>query len=121
MVKKLLKHFIKKNYKKQINKDFEYRKPLKEKEINYMSNGKNMIIHLIGGLIKWSSIRISQYFPKLYEPFGGDIKVDLSTYATKADIKNNSHVDISSLELKSHLATLKTEVDKLDIDLLLLI
>ena len=52
MVKKLLKHFIKKNYKKQINKDFEYRKPLKEKEINYMSNGKNMIIHLIGGLIK---------------------------------------------------------------------
>ena len=59
-----------------------------------------------------------QYFPKLYEPFGGDInvKVDLSNYATKADIKNISHVDTSSFALKSNLASLKTEVDKLDID-----
>ena len=61
---------------------------------------------------------MSQYFPKLYEPFGGDInvKVDLSNYATKADIKNISHVDTSSFALKSNLASLKTEVDKLDID-----
>ena len=44
---------------------------------------------------------MSQYFPKLYEPFGGDIKVkvDLSNYATKADIKNISHVDTSSFTL----------------------
>ena len=58
---------------------------------------------------------MSQYFPKLYEPFGGDInvKVDLSNYATKADIKNISHVDTSSFALKSNLASLKTEVDKL--------
>ena len=61
---------------------------------------------------------MSQYFPKRYEPFGGDInvKVDLSNYATKADIKNISHVDTSSFALKTNLATLKTEVDKLDID-----
>ena len=61
---------------------------------------------------------MSQYFPKSYEPFGGDItvKVDLSNYATKADIKNISHVDTSSFALKTNLATLKTEVDKLDID-----
>ena len=61
---------------------------------------------------------MSQYFPKPYEPFGGDInvKVDLSNYATKADIKNVSHVDTSSFALKSNLASLKTEVDKLDID-----
>ena len=60
---------------------------------------------------------MSQYFPKPYEPFGGDInvKVDLSNYATKADIKNISHVDTSSFALKSNLASLKTEVDKLDI------
>ena len=47
-------------------------------------------------------IRTSQYFPKPYEPFGGDIsvKVDLSNYATKADVKNVSHVDISSFALK---------------------
>ena len=60
---------------------------------------------------------MSQYFPKPYEPLGGDInvKVDLSNYATKADIKNTSHVDTSSFALKT-LANLKTEVDKLDID-----
>ena len=61
---------------------------------------------------------MSQYFPKLYEPFGRDInvKVGLSNYATKADIKSNSHIDTSSFALKSNLAILKTEVDKLDID-----
>ena len=61
---------------------------------------------------------MSQYFPKPYEPFAGDInvKVDLSNYATKTDIKNISHVDTSSFALKSNLASLKTEVDKLDID-----
>ena len=60
---------------------------------------------------------MSQYFPKPYEPFGGDInvKVDLSNYATKSDIKNISHVDTSSFALKTNLANLKTEVDKLDI------
>ena len=61
---------------------------------------------------------MSQYFPKPYEPFGGDInvKVDLSNYATKTDIKNISHVDTSSFALKTNLANLKHEVDKLDID-----
>ena len=61
---------------------------------------------------------MSQYFPKPYEPFGGDInvKVDLSNYATKTDFKNVSHVDVSSFALKSNLASLNTEVDKLDID-----
>ena len=61
---------------------------------------------------------MSQYFPKPYEPFGGDInvKVDLSNYATKSDIKNISHVDTSSFALKTNLTSLKTEVDKLHID-----
>ena len=60
---------------------------------------------------------MTQYFPKPYEAFSGDInvKVDLSNYATKADIKNISHVDTSSFALKANLANLKTEVDKLDI------
>ena len=40
----------------------------------------------------------------------------MSNYATKADIKNISHVDTSSFALKTNLAGLKTEVDKLDID-----
>ena len=61
---------------------------------------------------------MSQYFPKPYEPFGGDINVtvDLSSYARKDDIKNITHVDTSSFALKTNLANLKTEVDKLDID-----
>ena len=60
---------------------------------------------------------MSKYFPEPYEPFGGDInvKVDLSNYATKTDIKNISHVDASSFALKKNLANLKTEIDKLDI------
>ena len=77
-----------------------------------------MIIHLIVGLIKKTLYKMSKYFPKPYEPFGGDInvKVDLSNYATKTDIKNISHVDTSSFALKSDLASLKTEIDKLEID-----
>ena len=61
---------------------------------------------------------MSQYFPKHYEPFGGDIKVtvDLSSYATKDGVKNITHVDTSSFALKTNLPNLKTEVDKLDID-----
>ena len=61
---------------------------------------------------------MSQYFPKLYEPFGGDInvKVDLFNFTTETDIKNIWHIDISSFALKSNLASSKTEVDKLDID-----
>ena len=62
-----------------------------------MLNGKVMIIPLIAGLIKKTLYKMSQYFPKPYEPFGGDInvKVDLSNYATKTDLKNITHVDTS--------------------------
>ena len=59
-----------------------------------------------------------QYFPKPFRTFGGNInvKVDLSNYTTKTDLKNVTHVDTSSFALKITLASLKTEVDKLDID-----
>ena len=61
---------------------------------------------------------MSQYFPKSYGPFGGDIKVkvDFWNYATKADTKNISLVDTLSFVLKTNLASLKTEFDKLDTD-----
>ena len=61
---------------------------------------------------------MSNFFPKPYKAFGKDIKVkvDLSNYATKTDLKNVAHVDTSSFALKSNLANLKTEVHKLDID-----
>ena len=61
---------------------------------------------------------MSQYFPKPYEPFGGDINVnvDLSNYSTKTEVKDISHVDTSGFALKTNLASLKREVDKLDIN-----
>ena len=76
-----------------------------------------MIIPLIVGLIKKTLYKMSQYFPKPYEPFGGDInvKVDLSNYATKDDVKNITHIDTSSFALKTNLANFKSEVDKLDL------
>ena len=60
---------------------------------------------------------MSQYFPP-YRSSGRNIKVelDLSSYATKNDLKNVTHVDVSSFASKTNLANLKTEVDKLNID-----
>ena len=61
---------------------------------------------------------MSNYFRRRYKCFDGDIsvKVDLSNYAKKTDLKNVSHVDVSTFALKSNLANLKTEVDKIDAD-----
>ena len=55
-------------------------------------------------------MKTSQYFPKPFRSFGGNIniKVDLSSYATKTDLKNERNADF--------LVSLKTEVDKLDVD-----
>ena len=60
---------------------------------------------------------MSKCFPKLLRSYGENIKVkiDLSNYVTKADIKNIAHVDTSNFASKTNLANLKTEVDKLDI------
>ena len=56
---------------------------------------------------------MSSYFPKLFRNFGGNInvKVDLSSYAMKTDLKNVTHVDTSSSVLKINLACLKTEFE----------
>ena len=61
---------------------------------------------------------MSDYFRRRWKRFDGDIsvKVDLSNYATKSDLKNVSHVDVNSFALKSNLASLKTEIDKIDTD-----
>ena len=47
---------------------------------------------------------MSQYFPKPFRSFGGNInvKVDLSNYATKTDLKNVTHIDTLSLVLKKN-------------------
>ena len=60
---------------------------------------------------------MSQYFPKPFRSFGWNInvKVDLSNCATKADLKNVTHVHTSSFALRVDLANLKSAIDKLDI------
>ena len=52
---------------------------------------------------------MSQYFPKSFRNFGGNIsvKVDLSNCATKSDLRNVTHVDTSRFALKTNLANLK--------------
>ena len=57
---------------------------------------------------------MSQYFPKPFKSFGGNIivKVDLPNYATKTDIKNVTHLDTSGFALKTNFAS---KVDKLNI------
>ena len=58
----------------------------------------------------------TQYFP----PYGSSnnikVELDLANYATKDNVKNISHVDVSSYVTKTNLAALKSEVDKIDVD-----
>ena len=79
---------------------------------------EKVIILLIVGLIKKTLSKMSQYFPKPYKSFGGNInvKVNLSNYTTKADLKNAAVIDTSKLAAKSDLASLKADVDKIDVD-----
>ena len=60
---------------------------------------------------------MSQYYPP-YRSSSNNIKVelDLANYATKTDVNNITHVDVSSFASKTNLAALKTEVDKIDAD-----
>ena len=68
--------------------------------------------------MKFARIKMSHYFPKSFRSFEGNInvKVDLSNYAIKMDLKNITQIDTWSFALKTNLASLKAEVDKIDID-----
>ena len=63
-------------------------------------------------------IKMSQYFPKPFRCFGRNINVkgDLSNYAIKTDLENITQIDTWNFTLKTNVASLKTEVDKLDND-----
>ena len=60
---------------------------------------------------------MTTYHP-LYKSSNNNIKVelDLTNYATKTDLKNITHTDVSSFAGKINLAALKTKVDKIDVD-----
>ena len=59
---------------------------------------------------------MSKYFPPYNSSENIKVELDLSNYATKDDVKNITHVDVSSYASKTNLAALKTEVDKIDTD-----
>ena len=67
-------------------------------------------------------MKLNQYLPP-YRSSKGSIKVelDLSSYSTKTDLKNVTHVDVSIFASKTNLPNLKTQVDKLDIEKLKLV
>ena len=60
--------------------------------------------------------KMSYYPPYKSSSSSIKVKLDLTNYATKADLKNITHVDVSSFASKTNLAALKTEVDKIDVD-----
>ena len=84
--------------------------------INYTSNGKVVIIHLIAGLIKEIQLYKNELFPP-YCNSENDIKdgLYLSNYATKSDFKNATGVYTPQFAKKVDLAGVKSKVDKLDI------
>ena len=58
----------------------------------------------------------SQYFPPYGSTNNIKVELNLANYATKDDVKNITHVDVSSYATKTNLAALKSEVDKIDTD-----
>ena len=58
----------------------------------------------------------SQYFPPYCSTNNIKVELDLANYATKDDVKNITHADVSSYTTKTNLAALKSEVDKIDTD-----
>ena len=65
----------------------------------------------------YKTYKMSTYYPP-YKSSSSNVKVelDLTNYATKTDLKNITHVDVSSFASRTNLAALKTEVDKIDLD-----
>ena len=116
---------MKKNCKRTSQKECKIEKVIKRKRDKLYVKWKGYDNSFNSWIDKRDIVlkKMSQYFLKSFRSFGRNInvKVDLSNYATKADINNISHVDTSSFARKTNLANLKTEVDKLDIGQLVLV
>ena len=115
MENKLLAVFMKNNCKKLIKKNLELKKILKTKgnksyvkwkEYNNLFNSWIDKKDLIKRVSTFHHIEVLEQLCKF---------LDLSSYATKADLKNVTHVDVRSVALKIYPSNIKTEVDKMDI------
>ena len=115
-MKKLLELFMKNSCKRTNQKEFRVEKVINRKgnELYVKWKGYNSSFN---SWIDKKNIWMSEYFPKPLS-LGSNVKVelDLSNYVTKSDLKNATGVDTSKFTEKVDLASLKSEVDKLDID-----
>ena len=80
-------------------------------------NDKEIIVVFMIKNYRKLNYKMSTYYPP-YKNSSNNIKVelDLTNYATKDDVKNITHVDVSSFASKTNLTALKTEVDKIDVN-----
>ena len=115
-IEEIVGGFYEKELQKTNQKEFRIEKIVKRIENKLYVKWKKYNDSLSSWIDQKGSYKMSQYFPP-YRRFGRNIKVelDLSNYATKTDLKNVTHVDVSSFASKANLASLKTEVGKLDI------
>ena len=109
--------FYEKDLQKTNQKKFRIEKVIKRKGNKLYVKWKRYNDSFNSWIDKKRSYKMSQYFPP-DRSSGVDIKVelDLSNYATKTDRKNVTHVDVSSFASKTNLASLKSEVNKIDPD-----
>ena len=77
---------------------------------------KLLVVFMIENDRRLNIITRSQYFPPYESTNNIKVKLDMANYATKDDVKNITHVDVSSFATKTNLAALKSEVDKIDVD-----
>ena len=89
--------FYEKELKKSSQEKFRIEKVLKRKGDKSYVKWKGYDSCFNSWIDKRPHIKMSQYFPKPFRSFGGNInvKVDLSNYATKTDLKNVTHIDTS--------------------------
>ena len=90
-------------------------KSLRENVLTYMLNGKAMIVLLIAGLIERHSISKCMFFKTPIFMKKCEIWIRLSNFATKSYLKNATGVGTSKFANKVDLASLKSEIDQLDI------
>ena len=89
--------------------------------VPYMCNIKDLNDEEIIGRFMIVNYKRVYYKMSYYPPYKSSsknikVELDLTNYATKTDLKNITHVDVSSFASKTNLAALKTEVDKIDVD-----
>ena len=101
--------FYEKELQKANQKKFRIEKVIKRKGNKLYVKWKRYNNSFNSWIDKKRSYKMSQYFLP-FRSHGGDIKVelDLSNYVTKTDLKNVTHVDVSSFASKTNLASLKT-------------